>query len=89
MNYVEVLASKSWYWWINETGIALEIIGAALIVLAAFRTRRQIKDIADGWDSNLAVKLRDVVSNQAITELKGFGLLAVGLFGQMIGGFNG
>lgn len=66
----------------------LEIGGAVLVVWAAFRSRKQIKDIPDSWDAELPVKLRDIIARQAFTELKGFGLLTVGLFCQMIGGFD-
>ncbi|AEJ01870.1 hypothetical protein Nit79A3_2081 [Nitrosomonas sp. Is79A3] len=76
------------FWCINQTGIILEIIGALLIVLSAFKTRNKIKDIPDSWEADLAERLRDVISNQAFTELKGFGLLAIGLVMQFIGGFG-
>lgn len=82
------LASRSLLWWVNQVGIALEIIGAMLIVIAAFQARGRIKNIADAWDTALAEKLRDVISDQAYTELRGFSLLAVGLVCQMIGGFE-
>lgn len=76
------------YWYINQAGILLEVIGALLIVVSAFRTRNKIKDVSDTWDAELATKLRDIISNQAFTELKGFGLLAFGLVMQFIGGFG-
>jgi hypothetical protein len=85
---INTLAQKPVLWWINEVGILLEIIGATVIVVAAFRSRARIKDVPDSWDSDLAVKLRDIISSQATTELKGFGLFAIGLIGQMIGGFQ-
>lgn len=88
MSDIALFCNRSLLWWINEAGIVLEIVGATLIVIAAFRTRKQIKDIGDTWDSDLTERLRDVISNQAFTELKGFGLLAVGLIFQMIGGFE-
>jgi len=89
MSGVELFSGRGLVWWINEAGIFLEIVGAILIVFAAFRTRKHIKDIGDIWKPSLAEQLRDVISNQAFTELKGFGLLAVGLICQMIGGFDG
>lgn len=84
---LDAISAKSCWWWINELGIVLEILGAALLVFAAFRSRKEIKDISDTWDADLAEKLRDTISGQAITELKGFVLLAVGLFLQMVGAF--
>ena len=83
------LSERTCYWWINESGIFLEIVGAALLVVAAFKSRNRIKNIPDTWDAELAVKLRDTIAAQAITELKGFVLLAVGLVFQMAGGFGG
>ena len=83
------LSERTCYWWINESGIVLEIVGAALLVVAAFKSRNNIKNIPDTWDAELAVKLRDTIAAQAITELKGFVLLAVGLVFQMVGGFGG
>jgi hypothetical protein len=82
------LAERTCYWWINETGIVLEIVGAALLVVAAFKSRNKIKDIPDSWDAELAMKLRDTIASQAMTELKGFVLLAIGLIFQMVGGFG-
>ncbi|HEY0846679.1 MAG TPA: hypothetical protein VGE12_15005 [Noviherbaspirillum sp.] len=75
-------------WWINEIGIVLEIIGAVLIVLAAFKTRSEIRHLPDSWDGGLTEKLRDVIADQAITERRGFILLALGLLGQLAGGFQ-
>jgi hypothetical protein len=83
------LSGRNWFWWVNEIGIFLEVIGAALLVSAAFRSRSQIKDIKDTWDANLTEKIRDIIADQAFTELKGFVLLAVGLVCQIIGGFSG
>lgn len=78
----------NYYWYINQAGIILEIIGALLIVVSAFKTRNMIKDIKNTYDADLPVTLRDVISEQAFTERKGFGLLAFGLVLQFIGGFN-
>lgn len=86
---LNLLSERTCYWWINETGIVLEIVGAALLVVAAFESRNKIKNIPDSWDAELAVRIRDTIAAQAITELKGFVLLAVGLVLQMVGGFGG
>lgn len=85
---LKLLAERTCFWWINEAGIVLEIIGAAWLVLAAFKSRNEIKDIPDSWDAELPEKLRNAVASQAITELYGFVLLALGLICQMIGTFG-
>lgn len=77
------------YWYINQADIILEVLGAALIVFSAFKTRKEIKDVPDSYDADLTSKLRDIISNQAFTELGGFGLLAVGLVMHFIGSFGG
>lgn len=82
------LCERSLLWWVNEAGIVLEIVGATVIVIAAFNSRAQIKDVEHTLGGDLSVKLRDIIANQAFTELKGFGLLAIGLIGQFIGGFQ-
>lgn len=74
-------------WWFNLLGIGLEIAGAALIVRAALRNRNRIRLLEDTWDGGSFEKLRDVVAGQAITELRGFILLAVGLLMQLLGSF--
>jgi hypothetical protein len=38
--------------------------------------RSEIKDIPDSWDAELTIKLRNVISEQAFTELKGFILIS-------------
>lgn len=76
------------FWRINQAGIVFEIIGAVLIVVSAFKTRRKIKNVPDTWETDLTEKLRDIISNQAFTELWGFGFLAIGLVMQFIGGFG-
>jgi hypothetical protein len=87
-NFIQYAFEQSGYWWVNQVGILLEVVGAIIIVLAAFATRSKIKDIRDTYDAELPEKLRDVIANQAITELWGFGLLSTGLMGQLIGGFG-
>ena len=39
----------------------LEIFGAALFVTDAFRTRKNIKDISDSWDTELSKVLIAVI----------------------------
>ena len=69
----------------NEIGIILEILGAPILVCCAFWTRHRIHHVEDTWDSDLPTKLRDIIANQAWTELFGFGLLASGLILQLSG----
>lgn len=83
-----VIYGKSIFWWINQGGIFLEIVGAALIVIAAYANREKIKDVSSGFDSGLPAKLRDIIAGQAVFELRGFGLLALGLVLQFVGGFG-
>lgn len=74
-------------WWFNEAGIVLEIIGAILLVVSAFRSRARIKDVPNTADSDLIERLREIVVNQPSSELAGFVLLAIGLLGQLAAGF--
>ena len=85
---IDILESRSWFWWSNQIGIMLEVGGAALIVISAFMARSKIKNVPDSYDAELAVRLRDIIANQAFRELFGFGLLALGLLVQMIGGLE-
>lgn len=80
--------SEEVFWYINQTGIIFEIVGAVIIVVSAFKTRKKIKDVPDSWEADLTEKLRDIISKQAFTELWGFGFLAIGLVMQFIGGFE-
>lgn len=76
-------------WWVNQSGILLEIVGAALIVFAAVRNRKALKRLEDTWDGGALERLRDVVAGQAITEVRGFILLFSGLVFQLLGAFGG
>lgn len=82
------LSEHDWTWWINELGILLEIVGAIIVVIAAFESQAEIKHVKDTWDAELPTKLRDIIATQAFTELRGFGLLAVGLLCQFGAGFR-
>ncbi len=83
-----VIHGMSIFWWSNQVGIALEIIGAAIIVVGAFVSRRKIKGVPHTFGENLVEDIRDIISRQAIVELVGFGLLAVGLAMQFAGGLE-
>lgn len=75
--------------WVGQTGIILEIAGAAYIVFAAYKSKQVLKnkshtkDAADVMESTLIE-----VRSQYEKELKGFSLLAVGLVMQFVGGFS-
>lgn len=85
---LQFLMGKQWDWWVNQSGIILEIIGAGVLVVAAFRSRTAIKELKDVWKPSLPEVLRDTIANQALTELKGFVLLTAGLLLQMLSGFR-
>lgn len=87
LNGESVRSEHGWQWKANQAGILLEIIGAAVLVSAAYRSRSAIKNIEETWKAELATKLRDIVAGQARTELAGFVLLAVGLAAQMAAAF--
>ena len=74
-------------WWIGEFGILLELIGAGVIVHAAMRNRNVLGGLDDAFTYLDKLKdIRDAVRGQAINEVRGFVLLAVGLALQFIGG---
>lgn len=88
-NLIETLSSHGFYWYIAETGILLEIIGAWYIVQASFRARRRIQSMFRGWEGLKEVpKVKEILQNQAKTELIGFMLLGTGLVMQFVGGFG-
>lgn len=66
------LCERSLLWWVNEAGIVLEIVGAAVIVFAAFNSRAQIRNVEHTLGGDLSIKLRNMIADQAFTELKGF-----------------
>lgn len=73
--------------WIAEFGILLEIGGALWIVIAAFRNRKRVEGADGTWVGLEKVgNLREAIQGQAITEVRGFLLLGIGLAFQFIGG---
>ena len=73
--------------WIAEFGILLEIGGALWIVIAAFRNRKLVEGLDGTWKgSEKLPAVREAIQGQAITEVRGFSLLGVGLAMQFIGG---
>lgn len=76
-------------WWIGQSGIALEITGALYIVIAAFKNKKLVKEVAGTWDGlGHLSNVKEAIQGQAITELRGFLLLGIGLVLQLIGGFG-
>ena len=69
----------------------LEVLGAALIVVAAYRSRKRMAGLTvtiDNLDPILD-NLMTIVRNQVNEERIGFTWLAIGLVLQFIGGFDG
>lgn len=73
--------------WVSELGVLLELVGAVVFVRAALRNRGTLSDLdqAFAYLDKLA-EIRDAIRTQAITEVRGFVLLAVGLAFQFVGG---
>lgn len=75
-------------WWVGQTGIIVEIVGAAYLVYAAYKSKQILKNkshtinAADVMESTLIE-----VRGQYEKELIGFSILVVGLIMQFIGGF--
>ena len=76
--------------WIGEVGILLEFVGASVIVVAAWRNRNALRGLDGGFAYlDKMIELRDALRTQAVNEVHGFVLLAVGLALQFIGGLPG
>lgn len=84
----EFLTNQTVFWWLNQSGIGLEILGAMALVIEAFKNRQRIKNLENTWGGRSFEQLRDAVANQAITEFKGFVLIAIGLLLQMLGSLD-
>lgn len=80
-------STRNLLWWVNIFGITLEIVGAALIVSTGLRNTQRIKFLRNTWDGGSFEHLRDAVAGQAITELRGFFLVGIGLVLQLLGVF--
>lgn len=81
--------NHSVYWYVSQTGILLEIIGAWYMVQATFRARRRIQNMFRRWDGFKEIPhLKAVLQNQAKTETIGFCLLGTGLIMQFVAGFG-
>ena len=77
------------FWYLNEAGILLEIVGAVYIVLGSFRARGRIRKMFDGLQGfKEMTQIREIMRDQAKMELYGFLFLSGGLILQFIGGFG-
>ena len=79
-------------WCIGQAGIVIEVLGAAFIVLSAYRAKKEISKIDNpasfGGVGETAVIIAKLIKNQFNNEVFGFSLLGIGLIMQFIGGFN-
>lgn len=80
----------SCYWAIGQAGIVLEIVGAATLVISAWKASRKIlKHKTDIDHIQYAVdELISYTNGQFRTQAIGFVLLVLGLVMQFIGGFG-
>ncbi len=82
--------SEHSFWFLTETGILLEIVGAVYITMGSYRARRRINSMFRSLDGLRELpRIRDILENQARMELIGFLFLSSGLIMQFIGGFGG
>ena len=79
-------------WCIGQTGIILEVFGAAFIVLSAYRAKKEISKIENpasyGGVGETTIAITTLTKNQFKNEVFGFSLLGIGLIMQFIGGFS-
>jgi hypothetical protein len=75
-------------WLVGQFGIVLELFGALVIVVAAFRQRKKVAGINSTWAGQDLDAIREAIQGQAITEVRGFLLLGIGLALQFVGGFS-
>lgn len=76
---------------IGQFGILLELIGAAFMVYAAYKSRRKLQGINPttfGGVGDMAEKTHDILHGQVKDEIVGFSFLAIGLLMQFISGFT-
>lgn len=73
----------------SEWGIVVEIVGAGMLVLAAWRARKEVASFpADVTYESLAPTLNTMLAltrRQVVDQLKGFAVLALGLLLQLYG----
>lgn len=75
---------------IGQFGILLELIGAAFMVYAAYKSRLTLQGINPTTFEGvggMAEKTHDILRGQVKDEIVGFSFLAIGLLMQFISGF--
>lgn len=74
---------------IGQLGILVELIGAAFMVYAAYKSRRTLQGIDPqtfGGVGEMAIKTHEILNGQVKDEIIGFTFLAVGLLMQFVSG---
>lgn len=76
-------------WLVGQVGIALEFIGAALVVYYAATAKRRVERLAADMDAleGTILTIRDEVGSQFRKQVFGFFLFGTGLALQFIGNF--
>lgn len=83
--------SKEIAWWLNQVGILVEIAGAGYLVFCAWRSRQKTKGMEthlDGIEDTVRGLISELRGNFQ-TQLKGFFVLAVGIFLQFLSNSSG
>ncbi len=79
-------------WLVGQAGIILEVLGAAYIVISAYRSKKEISKIdkpeSFGGVGETSILMVSLTKNQFKNEIIGFSLLGIGLVMQFAGGFN-
>jgi hypothetical protein len=79
-------------WCTGQAGIALEVLGAAWLVVCAIAASRKAKqlpgdpEMLDGMGPAAKLAIRQIRSQPRV-QIIGFTLLAIGLVMQFVGGF--
>ena len=83
------LATRDIFWYLNETGNLLEIVGALYIVLGSYRARGRIRKMFDDFQGlKELTQIHEVLRDQAKMELYAFLCLGGGLILLLISGFG-
>jgi hypothetical protein len=76
------------FWIIGQTGLVLEIAGAAYIALSSISVHRKIERLFfDIWGFREIPRIVSTMQNQTKTDIRGFMLLTLGLLLQFVGNF--
>jgi len=77
------------FWYLGQTGLLLEIIGALYIALSSISIHRRISRLFfDLWGFREIPRIVATMQNQARTDITGFLLLACGLVLQFVSNFG-